>query len=337
MSGYKVAVLGAAGAVGRMMVKILEERNFPIRDLKLLATERSAGQEQEFHGEKITIEAAHPGQFAGYELALFSAGTNPSKEYAPLAAQQGCIVIDNSNAWRMEPHVPLVVPEVNPEELESHRGIIANPNCSTIQMVVALKPLQKAFGLRRIIVSTYQSVSGTGWKGIAELQAQVQQISNGEAPEAKVYPYPIAYNVLPQIDVFLENGYSREEMKMVFETQKIMKDPNLKIAATTVRVPVFYGHSESVYIETVTPASLHEIRQTLAEAPGVVLYDDLEQSRYPLPIMVENTDEVYVGRIRKDLDEECGVHLWVVANNLRKGAASNAVQIGEELLKRGLL
>lgn len=337
MPGYKVAILGAAGAVGRMMIKVLEERNFPVRELKLLATERSAGQELEFHGEKIKIEVASPEQFSGYELALFSAGTGPSREYAPEAVRRDCIVVDNSNAWRMEPQVPLVVPEVNPEEVENHHGIIANPNCSTIQMVVALKPLQDAFGLQRIIVSTYQSVSGSGWKGISELQAQIQQISHGEPPEAKVYPYPIAYNVLPQIDIFLENGYSREEMKMVHETRKIMKAPNLKVAATTVRVPVIYGHSESVYVETERPAELTEIRQAFEGAPGVVLYDDLAALRYPLPTMVEHTDQVYVGRIRKDLDEEHGLHLWVVANNLRKGAASNAVQIGEELWKRGLL
>lgn len=337
MSGYKVAILGAAGAVGRMMIRVLEERNFPVNELKLLATERSAGQIIEFRGEKLTVEVTHPDQFKGCELALFSAGTGPSREYAPLAVERNCIVVDNSNAWRMEANVPLVVPEVNPEEVENHHGIIANPNCSTIQMVVALKPLQRAFGLRRVIVSTYQSVSGTGWKGIAELENQVRQILDGETPVAKVYPYPIAYNVLPHIDMFLENGYSREEMKMVNETRKIIKDLHLKIAATTVRVPVIYGHSESIYVETVQPAGLTEIRQVLKEAPGVVLYDDPEQLHYPLPTMVENSDQVHVGRIRKDLDEENGLHLWVVANNLRKGAASNAVQIGEELWKRGLL
>ena len=329
--------MGASGAVGRMMVKILEERNFPVKELKLLATARSAGTEMTFHGEKIKVEATHAEKFDGYDLALFSAGGGASKELAPEAVKRNCIVIDNSNAWRMEESVPLVVPEVNPEELANHKGIIANPNCSTIQMVVALKPILDKFGISRIIVSTYQSVSGTGWKAISELKEQSRQVLEDEIPVAKVYPYQIAFNILPQIDVFDENGYSREEMKMVNETRKIMKAPHIHIAATTVRVPVFYGHSESVYIQTGRPAEVTDIRKALLAAPGVIVYDDPAQLRYPMPKMVENMDEVFVGRIRKDLDEELGFHLWVVANNLRKGAATNAVQIGEEMLKRGLL
>lgn len=337
MSGYKVAIMGASGAVGRMMVKILEERNFPVEEIKLLATERSAGKTIDFHGEPITVEVTQPDSFKGMDLALFSAGSGVSRQMAPEAVRRGCIVVDNSNAWRMDEDVPLVVPEVNPEEVEHHNGIIANPNCSTIQMVVALKPIQDQFGLSRIIVSTYQAVSGTGWKAIEELKTQAEQILKGEKPEAKVYPHQIAFNLLPQIDIFMDNGYSREEMKMVNETKKIMKNQDVKIAATTVRVPVLYGHSESVYVETIQPANLTEMRQAMVGAPGLTLYDDLDQLYYPMPNMVEESDQVYVGRIRQDLDEEKGFHLWVVANNLRKGAATNAVQIGEELLKRGLL
>lgn len=329
--------MGAAGAVGRMMVKVLEERDFPISELKLLATERSAGTEIEFRGEKIPVQVTHPDEFQGFDLALFSAGTGPSKDLAPEAVKRDCIVIDNSNAWRMEESVPLVVPEVNPEELENHQGIIANPNCSTIQMVVALKPIKDQLGLSRVIVSTYQSVSGTGWKAISELTTQTRQILEGECAEARVYPYQIAFNVLPHIDIFDENGYSREEMKMVRETRKIMKAPALQVAATTVRVPVFYGHSESVYIKTEKPAEVADIRKILSAAPGLIVYDDPAKQRYPMPKMVEQFDEVFVGRVRKDLDEEQAFHLWVVANNLRKGAATNAVQIGEEMLKRGLL
>lgn len=337
MSGYKVAIMGASGAVGRKMVEILEERNFPVKELKLLATERSVGRTIDFHGEPVKVEVTHPDQFKGYDLALFSAGSGVSRQMAPEAVRRGCIVIDNSNAWRMEDDVPLVVPEVNPEEVENHNGIIANPNCSTIQMVVALKPIQDQFGLSRIIVSTYQAVSGTGWKAIEELKQQAKQILKEEQVESKVYPYQIAFNLLPQIDIFMDNGYCREEMKMVNETKKIMKNQDLKIAATTVRVPVFYGHSESVYIETIKSTNLTEIRQAFVGAPGLVLYDDLEQLYYPMPNMVEESDQVYLGRIRRDLDEENGFHLWIVANNLRKGAATNAVQISEELTKRGLL
>lgn len=337
MAGYKVAIMGASGAVGRKMVEILEERNFPVNELKLLATERSAGETIDFHGESIKIEVTHPDLFKGFDIALFSAGSGVSRQIAPEAVKRGCIVIDNSNAWRMNEDVPLVVPEVNPEEVEKHNGIIANPNCSTIQMVVALKPIQDQFGLSRIIVSTYQAVSGTGWKAVEELNQQAQQILQGEQVESNVYPYQIAFNLLPQIDIFMDNGYSREEMKMINETKKIMKNQDLKIAATTVRVPVFYGHSESVYIETIQSTNLTEIRQAFVGIPGLVVYDDLEQLYYPMPNMVEKSDQVYVGRIRRDLNVENGFHIWVVANNLRKGAATNAVQIGEELMKRGLL
>ncbi len=336
MSGYKVAVMGATGLVGRMMLKILEERNIPIKELILLATERSAGSYVEFEGERLMVETTRPDSFQGCDFALFSAGTSASKTMAPEAVKRGCIVIDNSNAWRMEEDVPLVVPEVNPEELSNHRGIIANPNCSTIQMVVALKPIKDSFGLKRVIVSTYQAVSGTGWKAVEELKLQSRQILQGKEIEPVVYPYQIAFNLLPHIDVFY-NGFSKEELKMVNETKKIMKDPGLKITATTVRVPVISGHSESVYLETEKEVELSAIRQVLSTASGIVLYDDLDKLRYPMPVMVEESDLVWVGRIRKDLDEEKAFHLWVVANNLRKGAATNAVQIAEEIIQRGLL
>ena len=337
MAGYRVAILGATGAVGRKMVQILEERNFPVKDLRLLATERSAGIEMEFRGQKVIVEKTSPDKFKGYDLALFSAGSSVSKRLAPEAVKRGCIVIDNSNAWRMEDDVPLIVPEVNPADLDSHNGIIANPNCSTIQMVVALKPIEEKYGLSRIVVSTYQAVSGTGWKAIEELKEQSMHMLKEESYQPKVYPHPIAFNLLPHIDVFLDNGYSKEEMKMVNETKKIMNRPDLKISATAVRVPVYYGHSESVYLETGQNVSIRELKQVLNRGEGIIVYDDLKKEKYPMPNMVKDNDQVWVGRIRKDLDQNNGYHLWVVANNLRKGAATNAVQIAEKLLERGLL
>lgn len=336
MSRYKVAIMGASGLVGRMMLRVLEERNFPVSEIKLFATQRSAGTMINFRGEKLKIEVTHPDKFRGFDLAFFSAGSEASKVIAKEVVKKDCIVIDNSRAWRMEPAIPLIVPEVNPEELSHHQGLIANPNCSTIQLVVALNPLKSKFGISRIIVSTYQAVSGTGMKAVQELRDQSEQILNGEKAKAEIYPKPIAFNLLPHIDKFLD-GYSGEEMKMINETKKILKDPKLQIAATTVRVPVFFGHSESVYVKTKKSFKISEIRRTLLEASGVVIYDNPDELIYPMPILVEESDQVWIGRIRRDLDEELGLHLWIVANNLRKGAATNAIQIGEELIKRGLL
>lgn len=336
MLGYKVAVMGATGLVGRMFLTILEERNFPIKELKLLATKRSVGKKLEFQGEKISVEVTKPESFHGCDLAFFSAGSAASKEMAINAVASDCLVIDNSSAWRMAPHVPLVVPEVNPEAINTHQGIIANPNCSTIQLVVALNPIKTQLGLTRVIASTYQAVSGTGWKAIEELKNQSVHILNREEIKSQVYPYQIAFNLLPQVDIFCD-GYSREEMKIINETKKIMSDPTLKIAATTVRVPVFSGHSESIYIETEKNAEVNDIKKILEKAPGITVYDDVDKLEYPMPILIEESDQVWIGRIRPDMDEVGAFHLWVVANNLRKGAATNAVQIGEELIRRGLL
>lgn len=336
MLGYSVALMGATGLVGRMILKILEERNFPIKELKLFATERSLGQQLEFQGEKIAVEVTKPESFQGCDLAFFSAGGAASREMATRARVSDCLVIDNSSTWRMDPTTPLVVPEVNPEVLDTHQGIIANPNCSTIQMVMALNPIKSQLGLTRVIVSTYQSVSGSGWKAIEELKEQSEHILNREEITSQVYPYQIAFNLLPQVDIFFD-GYCREELKLINETKKILSDPTLKIAATTIRVPVICGHAESIYIQTDQNVQVKDLRKILEKAPGITLYDDLEQLQYPMPILVSESDQVWVGRIRQDLDEMGAFHLWVVANNLRKGAATNAVQIGEELIRRGLL
>ena len=330
-----VAVAGATGAVGREMLKTLEDRAFPATTVKALASSRSAGTTVPFAGGELTVEEMTEKSFEGVDIALFSAGGSTSKQFAPFAVKSGCVVIDNSSAWRMDPEVPLVVPEVNPEDVDWHKGIIANPNCSTIQMVVALKPLHDVGTIKRVIVSTYQAVSGTGQKAIAELETQVRQLFNSQDPDVKVYPHQIAFNCLPQIDVFSDGDYTFEEIKMIKETNKIMGDDSIKVTATTVRVPVFYGHSESVNIETEKKITAKEARAILSQAPGVVVYDNPAEKIYPMPLMAAGEDPVFVGRIREDNTIENGLHLWIVADNIRKGAALNAVQIAELLLERG--
>jgi len=333
----RVAVVGATGAVGREMLEVLAQRDFPASEVVPFASARSAGTKVEFKGGELTVRELKEDSFVGFDLALFSAGGSTSEKFAPLAAKAGCVVVDNSSAWRMDPACPLVVPEVNPGDLSWHKGIIANPNCSTIQMVVALKPLHDDAKIKRIVVSTYQAVSGTGQKAITELETQVAKLMNGKEVEPKVYPYQIAFNCLPQIDVFLDNGYTKEEMKMVNETKKIMGDDSIRVTATTVRVPVFYSHSESVNIETEKKLTVEQVRQILANAPGIVVEDFPEKQIYPLAINAAGQDDVFVGRIREDESIENGINLWIVSDNIRKGAALNAVQIGEELIRRNLL
>ncbi len=335
MTRYNCAVVGATGAVGNEMIRILEERDFPVQELRLLASERSVGKHLTYRGREIPVEVLTEDSFAGVRIGLFSAGGSISERFAPAAVRAGCVVIDNTNAFRMDPDVPLVVPEVNPREIARYRerGIIANPNCSTIQMVVALKPIHDAVRIKRIVVSTYQAVSGTGKKAIEELAEQTRALIGGRDAEVKVYPHRIAFNCLPQIDVFLENGYTREEMKMVRETKKIMGDPDIAVTATTVRVPVFYGHSESINIETERKITADECRELLSRAPGIRVVDDPAGKRYPLAIDAAGRDETLVGRIREDESIANGINLWVVADNLRKGAALNAVQIAEILIR----
>lgn len=330
---YRVAVVGATGAVGTEMVKTLEDRAFPIEHLRLFASERSEGKRMEFKDGSIPVETLNEKSFEGMDIALFSAGAERSKIWAPIAAQSGCVVVDNSSQWRMDPAVPLVVPEVNPHDLTWHKGIIANPNCSTIQMVVVLKPLHDAARIKRVVVTTFQSVSGTGQRAIDELMKQTTDLLNFRDVTCTVYPYQIAFNVLPHIDVFLPNGYTKEEMKMVNETKKIIGDDSIRVTATTVRVPVFRCHSESVNIETAQKLTPHEVRAILSTAPGIVVYDAPEKNIYPMPIDVAGSDETYVGRIREDESIENGINMWIVADNLRKGAALNAVQIAEKLIE----
>ncbi len=329
MKGLSVAIVGATGAVGEAMRLVLEQRDFPVERLRLLASRRSEGRTLTFKGEEIEVEVLGEDSFDGIELALFSAGASRSLEFAPHAVRAGTLVVDNSSAFRMDEGVPLVVPEVNPAEVFKHRGIIANPNCSTIQMVVALEPLHREWGLERVIVSTYQAVSGTGRPALVELDAQVRDMIEGREPRCEVYPHRIAFNCLPHIDAFADAGYTREEWKMVRETQKIMGLPGLPVTATTVRVPVEVGHSESVYAEFGEEADAERARRILARAPGVVVEDDPGANLYPLAIRAAGTDPVYVGRIRRDVFEPRALNFWVVSDNLRKGAALNAVQIAE--------
>jgi aspartate-semialdehyde dehydrogenase len=331
-SEKRVAVLGATGVVGNEMISTLEQRNFPVAEIKFLASPRSAGKHLTFRGESIPVEAVSEEAFRGVEIVLSSAGASTSKEWLPKAVAAGAVCIDNTSFFRMDPQVPLVVPEVNGKRAFDHNGIIANPNCSTIQMVVALEPLRKAAGIKRIVVSTYQSTSGAGKAAMDELFEQTKAVFSQQEIVCKKFPHQIAFNVIPQIDVFLENGYTKEEMKMVLETQKIMEDPNIKVTATAVRVPVFYGHSESVNVELASPLSADEARALLAKAPGVKVWDDPATLRYPLAVEAAGTDEVWVGRIRKDISVENGLEIWVVADNIRKGAALNAVQIAELLV-----
>ena len=330
---YVVAVVGATGAVGNEMITTLAQRKFPVETLRLFASERSEGKTLEFKDKKISVEALKDTSFKGIDIALFSAGAERSKTWAPVAAKSGCVVVDNSSQWRMDPEVPLVVPEVNPHDLKKHKGIIANPNCSTIQMVVVLKPIHDAAKIKRVVVTTFQAVSGTGQKAINELMQQTTDLMNFKEIQCNVYPYQIAFNVLPHIDKFLENGYTKEEMKMVNETRKIMGDNSIRLTATTVRVPVFRCHSESLNIETEKKLSPNEVRAILSKAPGVIVYDVPEKNIYPVPLNVAEKDETYVGRIREDESIENGINMWIVADNLRKGAALNAVQIAEKLIE----
>ena len=332
MSEFKVAVIGATGVVGREMIKILEERKFPVKSLFLFASKRTAGETILFNEQDHKVQELNEDSFNNIDFALFSAGSDVSKKYAPLAAKKGTIVIDNSSAFRMDSHVPLIVPEVNPNDISKHNGIIANPNCSTIQMVVALKPILDEVGIERIIVSTYQSVSGTGKSAIDELREQSEQILKNQKITRNVYPHQIAFNVLPHIDVFEDNAYTKEEMKLIHETKKIFGEPKIRITATAVRVPVFHGHSESIYLETKKHISIKRLKNILIGSKGIKLVDDISNCKYPLAIMSEIYDDVMVGRLRKDLTEPNGINMWIVANNLRKGAALNAVQIAELLI-----
>lgn len=347
MDGYSVAVVGATGAVGTKMIEMLETVSFPIKNIKLLASKRSAGKELIFKGEKITIEETANDSFDGVDIAIFSAGGDISKQFAPEAVKRGAIVIDNTSAYRMDPEVPLVVPEVNADAMKEHKGIIANPNCSTIQMVAALNPIRNKYGLDRVIVSTYQAVSGAGNAALDEMNTQTQHMLNGESYEANILPsggdkkhFPIAFNALPQIDVFDEDGYTKEEWKMTNETKKIMGDDHIKVSATCVRIPVVQGHSESIYFEIKdgeNEASVDTIKSLLSEAPGVTLQDDPSQQLYPTALSSANKKDVFVGRVRKDIDDASGYHMWVVSDNLLKGAAWNSVQIAEKVIELGLL
>lgn len=332
-NAYTVAVVGATGAVGTEMIQVLEERKFPVGRLCPLASARTAGATVQFREQDYEVQVLTKDSFQDVDLALFSAGSDVSKEFAPLAAKAGAVVVDNSSSWRMDKTVPLVVPEVNPNDIHWHQGIIANPNCSTIQMVVALQPLHQEFRIKRVIVTTFQSVSGTGKDAMEELMDGSKAVLNFQEPKSSVYPFQIAFNCLPHIDEFLPSGYTKEEMKMVQETRKIMGDDTIAVTATTVRVPVYIGHAESINIETERKVSANEARAVLSTAPGLKVYDDPAHNVYPMPIDVAGTDDVYVGRIREDETIPCGLHLWVVADNLRKGAALNAVQITELLVQ----
>jgi len=322
-----VGIVGATGMVGRTFLKVLAEKNFPIDQLYLFSSARSAGTEVEFNGNTYVVEELTEESFdRDMDIALFSAGGGISEKFAPIAASKGVVVVDNSSQWRMDPEVPLVVPEVNPEDVKKHKGIIANPNCSTIQSVVPLRVLDDTFGIKRVIYNTYQAVSGSGVAGIRDLEDGM------DGAEPKNYPHPIAYNVLPHIDVFMENGYTKEEMKMIEETQKILGKPDLPVTATTVRVPVRYGHCVSINLEFEKPFTVETVKELMAKTEGIILMDDPSQEIYPMPINAEGTNEVYMGRIRRDFSQENGVNMWCVADNIRKGAATNTVQIAELLL-----
>lgn len=337
MKKYAVAIVGATGAVGGELMNGLEERDFPLRELRLLASSRSKGKKLMFRGEELTVDECTSDSFEGIDIALFAGGSQ-SKDFAYDAVKAGAVVIDNSSAFRMDPEVPLIVPEVNPEDISWHKGLIANPNCSTIQMVVALKPIHDEAKIKRIIVSTYQAVSGAGKEGITALENEVKEyVSTEKDPKdltSSAFPYPIAFNCIPHIDSFLEDGYTKEEMKMVNETRKMFHDDSIAINATTVRVPVFRSHSESITIETERPISPERAKELLANAPGVIVVDDPAEKKYPMAIHSSGTNEVYVGRIRKDISSENGLSMWVVADQIRKGAATNAIQIAELLIEK---
>jgi aspartate-semialdehyde dehydrogenase len=335
MAKYNVAIVGATGMVGQEFIKVLGQRHFPMSSLKLFASDRSAGRKITVNAEEIVVHETTQHSFDGVDIALFSAGSETSQHFSPIAARAGAVVIDNSAAFRMEPDVPLVVPEINPDDIKEHKGIIANPNCSTIQMVVACYPLHQANPIKRIVVDTYQSVSGTGSAAIEELSEQARQVLEGHSVVPHVYPHQIAFNILPEIDLFLDNGYTKEEWKMVEESKKIMHAPNIAISATCARVPIFIGHSEAVHVEFSEPMSPDTARRILAEAPGIKVLDDTNISLYPQPWSAAGSDDVFVGRIRKDSSHDCGLAMWVVSDNLRKGAALNAVQIAEAMVERG--
>ena len=335
---FNVAVVGATGAVGTEMIQILEERCFPVNELKLLASERSAGTKLEFNGKKVKVEELKKDSFKGIDIALFSPGASVSAIYAPIAAKAGCVVIDNTSQFRMDKDVPLVVPEVNAHAIAGYKkkGIIANPNCSTIQMVVALKPIHDVAKIKRVVVSTYQATSGAGKEAMEELAYQTMDFLSGKDAEPSVFAHRIAFNLIPQIDSFLDNGYTKEEMKMVNETKKIMEDDSIKVTATTVRVPVFYSHSESVNIETAKKITADEVKKLLKKAPGVKVLDNPAKKVYPMPIDAAGCDETFVGRIREDESIKNGINMWIVSDNIRKGAALNAVQIAEILIEKYL-
>jgi aspartate-semialdehyde dehydrogenase len=330
---YTVAVVGATGAVGKEILRVLGEREFPASEIRALASERSAGKDVEYRGRALAVDVLGEDSFAGVEIALFSAGGSVSKQYVPFAVKAGAIAVDNTSAYRMDPDVPLVVPEVNPEAARGQKGIIANPNCSTIQMVVALKPLHDRARIRRVVVSTYQATSGAGKRAMDELFGQTRALLNGQEATTEVFPHRIAFNCLPHIDVFLENGYTKEEMKMVNETRKILGDDTIAVTATAVRVPVFYGHAEAVTIETEEKLTAEEAREILGSAPGVRVVDDPGRNLYPMQMDAAGQDDTLVGRIREDISHPKGLNLWIVADNVRKGAATNAVQIAEYLVR----
>ncbi|MFC1954415.1 aspartate-semialdehyde dehydrogenase [Chloroflexota bacterium] len=335
MSGYKVAIVGATGLVGGEFIKVLEQREFPAESISLFASDRSAGKKMFVAHQEIEVKETVPESFGGIDIALFSAGAEISLHFSPIAARAGAIVIDNSSAFRMDPSVPLVVPEVNSEDIAQHKGIIANPNCSTIQMVVGLYPLHKLNPIKRIIVDTYQAVSGVGGVvALEELTNQAKQVLNGQNTVPHVFPHQIAFNILPQIDVFLDNGYTKEEWKMVEETRKIMHASEIAISATCTRVPVYTGHSEAIHVEFTESISPEEARHILSQSPGVKVLDDPVISLYPQAWSAAGTDDVFIGRIRQDSSNPRGLVMWIVADNLRKGAALNAVQIAEEMIKR---
>lgn len=324
-----IAVVGVTGMVGEKMLTVLQERRFPVENLVPVASRASGGKTVRFNGISVPVVSLTPAVFSGVDIALFSAGAEVSREFAPIAVRQGAVVIDNSSAWRMDPEVPLVVPEVNPHALRLHHGKIANPNCSTIQLVTAIAPLHREFGIERIVIATYQSVSGSGRAAMQQLQEEIA----GDVSRVQAYPHPIAFNCLPHIDVFSDDGYSKEEHKLMDETRKIFEDKSIGITATCVRVPVKIGHSESVNLQLRKSFTLEEIIELLTAAPGVTVQDDPGNNVYPIPIRCEGSDEVFVGRIRRDSTVENGLNLWIVADNLRKGAATNAVQIAEALIK----